>query len=105
MILESGIIKLDKSPAVHGVRPAVDKLFISASNYYKSPMVACIFTGMGRDGAEGIKHVKKYGGYTMAQDMTSSTVFGMPKAAIDTGCVDRVLSDTEIIKELNNIFS
>jgi len=105
MILESGIIRLDTSPPVHGVRPSVDNLFISASNYYKAPMVACIFTGMGRDGAEGIKHVKKYGGYIMAQNQESSTVFGMPKAAIDTGCVDRVFSDTEISEELNYIFS
>lgn len=105
MILESGIIKLDKSPAVHGVRPAADNLFISVADYYKAPMVACVFTGMGKDGAEGVKHVKKYGGYIMAQDQTSSTVFGMPKAAIDTGCVDRVLSDTEISRELNSIFS
>lgn len=105
MILESGKIKLDESPTVHGVRPAADNLFISAANYYKAPMLACVFTGMGKDGAEGVKHVKKYGGYIMAQDQTSSIVFGMPKAAIDTGCVDRVLSDSEISQELNNIFS
>lgn len=105
MILESGIIKLDKSPTVHGVRPAVDNLFISASNYYKAPVLACIFTGMGRDGAEGIKYVKKYGGYIIAQDQATSTVFGMPKSAIDTGCVDRVLSDVQIIEEINYILT
>lgn len=105
MIIESGLIRLDESPAVHGVRPAVDKLFISAANYYRSPMAACILTGMGKDGAEGVKAVKKYGGYVIAQDKETSAVFGMPKAAIDTGCVDLILSDNRISEELINIFS
>jgi two-component system chemotaxis response regulator CheB len=105
MVLESGLIRLVESPTVHGVRPAVDNLFISASKYYKAPMVACIFTGMGKDGAEGVKNIKKYGGYVMAQDQATSTVFGMPKAAIDTGCVDGVFSDLQIGEELNHIFS
>ncbi len=105
MVLEYGLIRLNESPTVHGVRPSVDNLFISAANYYEAPMVACIFTGMGRDGAEGIKAVKRYGGYVLAQDQATSTVFGMPKAAIDTGCVDKVLSDIQIGEELKHIFS
>ncbi|GFR36124.1 protein-glutamate methylesterase/protein-glutamine glutaminase [Thermobrachium celere] len=97
MTVVNGVIKLDLSPQIHGVRPAVDKLFISAANYYKSGVIASIFTGMGKDGAEGVKEVKKNGGHVIAQDESTSVVFGMPKAAIQTGCVDIILPEDEIL--------
>jgi two-component system chemotaxis response regulator CheB len=100
MIVANGIIKLDTSPQIHGVRPAVDKLFISASQYFGEGMVACICTGMGRDGAEGVKEVKAKGGYIITQDEVSSTVYGMPKAAFETGCSDIQLPDTKIVNEI-----
>lgn len=59
MMVINGTIHLDLSPQIHGVRPAVDKLFISASEYYKSGTIATIFTGMGKDGADGVVSVKK----------------------------------------------
>nr|WP_073247674.1 CheB methylesterase domain-containing protein [Caloramator proteoclasticus] len=98
MLVVNGEIRLDLSPQIHGVRPAVDKLFISAANYYKSGTIAAIFTGMGKDGAEGVIEVKKYGGFVIAQDEESSVVFGMPKSAIQTGCVDVVLHENDILE-------
>ncbi|WP_291964934.1 chemotaxis response regulator protein-glutamate methylesterase [Caloramator sp.] len=98
MLVVNGEIRLDLSPQIHGVRPAVDKLFISAAKYYKSGTIAAIFTGMGKDGAEGAIEVKKYGGFVIAQDEESSVVFGMPKSAIQTGCVDVVLHESDILE-------
>ena len=100
MLVSSGNIKLDLTPSIHGVRPAVDKLFISATEYYGGCVIACICTGMGRDGVEGVKVIKSVGGYVIAQDELTSTVFGMPKAAIETGCVNIILPDNKIADEL-----
>lgn len=103
MIVKNGKISLDLSPPIHGVRPAVDKLFISAAEYYKGNVLSCIFTGMGKDGAEGVKFVKSMGGYVIAQDEATSIVYGMPKAAFETGCVDEVLPDNKIAEKIVNI--
>ncbi len=100
MFVNRNNIRLDLSPTIHGVRPAVDKLFISAADSYKGKLVACILTGMGRDGAEGIKVIKNLGGYTIAQDEDSSTIYGMPRAAFETGCIDIVLPENKIPQEI-----
>lgn len=100
MLIDNNAIKLEISPPIHGVRPAVDKLFFSAANTYGGNLLCCVLTGMGRDGAEGLKLIKSKGGYTISQDEKSSTVYGMPKAAFETGCVDMVLSYMDISKEI-----
>lgn len=100
MMIDGKKIKLDLSPSMHGVRPAVDKLFVSAVETYRGNLIACIFTGMGRDGAEGIRAVKSKGGYTIAQDEATSIVYGMPKAAYETGYVDAVMPDYKIVDEI-----
>lgn len=100
MLIESDRISLDLSPQIHGVRPAVDKLFISAADNYRGKVLGCILTGMGRDGAEGIKKIKGLGGYTIGQDEETSTVYGMPKAAFETGCLDMVLPVNKISEEI-----
>jgi len=68
----------------------------SAAEVIDDPMVAVILTGMGEDGAAGIKSIKAVGGRTIAQDEETSAVFGMPKRAIETGYVDSVLPIAEI---------
>lgn len=100
MYINKNSIKLDLSPTIHGVRPAVDKLFLSAAEFFRGRLLACILTGMGKDGADGIKVIKNLGGYTIAQDEDSSTVYGMPKAAFETGCIDIVLPDSKIPEEI-----
>lgn len=100
MLIENERIVLDTSPPVHGVRPAVDKLFISAAKIYKDKLLCCVFTGMGKDGAEGVKACKALGGFVIAQDEATSTIYGMPKAAVNTGCVDLVLPDHKISEEI-----
>jgi two-component system chemotaxis response regulator CheB len=100
MLINGNKILLDTSPAVHGVRPAVDKLLLSCAGVYREKFLCCIFTGMGRDGAEGVKAVKSHGGIVMAQDEATSAIYGMPKAAYDTGCVDMVLPGHKIAQEI-----
>jgi len=71
-------------------RPSVDVLFASLAEHWPAPAVAVLLTGMGRDGARGMKRLKDAGWYTIAQDESSSVVFGMPKAAIELGAVEHV---------------
>lgn len=76
---------------LHGVRPAIDFTMESAAIKYGENAVGVLLTGMGIDGAAGMKAIKERGGLTIAQDEETSLVFGMPRAAINLGCVDEVL--------------
>jgi len=72
-------------------RPSVDVLFRSAAKYAAANAVGIIMTGMGDDGAHGLREMKDAGAYTIAQDEATSVVFGMPKEAIARGAVDKVM--------------
>ncbi|MDR2368631.1 MAG: chemotaxis response regulator protein-glutamate methylesterase [Deltaproteobacteria bacterium] len=85
-------VECKTGPMVHHQRPAVDVLFKSVAKYAGGNAVGIVLTGMGSDGAEGLKVMKQAGAKTIAQDEASSVVFGMPKEAIKTGCVDKVVS-------------
>ena len=76
---------------VNGHRPSVDVLFKSAAEEFGSRTIAVLMTGMGDDGAQGMKRVKDEGGMTIAQSEESCVVFGMPKAAIERGYALRVV--------------
>ncbi|WP_032122009.1 protein-glutamate methylesterase/protein-glutamine glutaminase [Clostridium amazonitimonense] len=91
-----GKLHLNTEPTIWGVRPAVDKLFISASKIYGSRLMSVVLTGMGRDGAGGTVEVKSRGGFTLSEDESTCTIYGMPKAAYETGKVDLVLPLEEI---------
>jgi two-component system chemotaxis response regulator CheB len=93
-------VHLNTGSALHGVRPAVDPMMEAAAKIYQSKTIGVILTGMGRDGALGMKAVKNCGGTTIAQDEATSTIFGMPKAAIEEGCVDETLPISEIPQEI-----
>jgi two-component system, chemotaxis family, protein-glutamate methylesterase/glutaminase len=85
------VAKLDREQPVNGHMPSVDVLFRSVAAEYKSSAVAIIMTGMGCDGAAGMGEIKQAGGITVAQDKDSCTIFGMPRAAIDRGSVDKIV--------------
>ncbi len=89
-------VKLTEEPPVNSVRPAVDMTMSSAAAVIDDPLIGVILTGMGEDGAAGIKSISAVGGKTIAQDESTSAVFGMPKRAIETGYVDDVLPIEEI---------
>ncbi len=103
MLVNSSKVILDDGPKINSVRPAVDPTMISAAQSYGKNVVGVILTGMGNDGAYGIKIIKEKGGVTIAQDESTSVVFGMPKAAIATGCIDKVLPLHEIANEIITI--
>jgi two-component system chemotaxis response regulator CheB len=83
-------VRVNKGPLVNRHRPSVEVLFKSVAKYAGGNAVGIIMTGMGADGAEGIKEMHDSGAYTIAQDEASCVVFGMPKEAIKLGGIDRV---------------
>jgi two-component system, chemotaxis family, protein-glutamate methylesterase/glutaminase len=93
-------IVLQEGARVNYVQPSVDVTMLSLTRSLTGELVGVILTGMGKDGAEGIRHVKKIGGTTLAQDQKSSIIYGMPKAALDTGAVDFVLPPKGIAGKL-----
>lgn len=95
-----GKIKLDLEPlsAIH--RPSVDMLFQSVAKHYGCRAIGVILTGMGSDGAKGIQMIKEHGGLTFAQDEATSTIFGMPRVAIERGIVDKAVPITSMAEEI-----
>ena len=83
--------KLIDTPPVHHCRPAVDVLFRSAAEVAGPDNIAVLLTGMGCDGAAGMRLIRDAGGFTLAEHQSSCVVYGMPKAAIERGVVDRVV--------------
>lgn len=83
--------------------PCADTLFISVANSFSRSAVGVILTGMGADGAEGLKRMHDTGAATIGQDEESSTVYGMPKAAADLGAVDEVRAVNEVAEAIERL--
>ncbi|WP_271412269.1 protein-glutamate methylesterase/protein-glutamine glutaminase [Pseudomonas sp. Q1-7] len=94
------LVEVKDGPLVSRHRPSVDVLFRSAAVQAGRNALAVIMTGMGDDGARGLKELREAGGRTCAQDEESCVVFGMPKEAIRMGGVDQVIALDEIPKVL-----
>jgi two-component system chemotaxis response regulator CheB len=100
MVKPTRRIELNKSPKRFGVRPAINMAMVSASEVYGSRTVGVLLTGMGHDGAFGMKMIKRRGGRTAGQDEASSVVFGMAKAAVEMDAVDKLLPADMIADEI-----
>jgi two-component system chemotaxis response regulator CheB len=96
MIVNNGKIRLNKGKLVNAIRPSVDVTMQSIAKTYGSNVIGVLLTGMGKDGAEGMKAIKEKGGKTIACDEKTSVIFGMPKEAIKLGCVDEIVPLYEI---------
>jgi two-component system chemotaxis response regulator CheB len=93
-------VEVKDGPLVCRHRPSVDVLFRSSARYAAGNAVGVIMTGMGDDGARGMKEMHEAGSQTIAQDENSCVVFGMPNEAIKLGGVDTVLPLGEIPREV-----
>jgi two-component system chemotaxis response regulator CheB len=85
-------IRIDAGPAICGVRPSADPLFISASRVFGGNLVGVVLTGMGHDGSDGLRAVRAAGGGAIVQDRASSIIYGMPRSALATAGADRVVA-------------
>lgn len=98
-------VEVTDGPLVNRHRPSVDVLFRSAARYAGKNAFGIILTGMGDDGARGLKEMHDAGVYTIAQDEESCVVFGMPKEAIALGGVSKVLPLQKIAEEIIRTFA
>lgn len=99
------LASLDNGPKISGFRPSVDAMFSSLAKTVGKNAIALVMTGMGNDGTVGTRELKEQGARTLAQDQESSIVYGMPKAAFETGCVDQVVSLSDIPSVLVQMLS
>jgi len=100
LIVEKGHLHLHDGPERFSCKPSVDVLFESIAKEIGRVTIACLLTGMGRDGGRGMLAIRKAGGMTLAQNETTCTVFGMPREAIDLGAAQQVLSLDEFAPTL-----
>jgi len=88
-------------PCTH--RPSVDVFFESVSRHWKGRAVGVLLTGMGRDGAAGLRRLRECGHLTLVQDQRSSAVYGMPKAAVELDAASEILALDKIAARLTNM--
>lgn len=96
-------VRLLPGPKVNYVCPAIDVTMRSLKTNVSDRFVGVIMTGLGRDGAEGLRHMKRLGALTLVQDEETSTIFGMPSSALATGSVDYEGSPAAIRNKLIDV--
>ena len=92
LTVKQGRLRLSDGAMRHSCRPSIDNLFDSIAQECGPGTVACLLTGMGRDGAAGLLNIRQAGGHTIAQDEASSTIYGMPREAVRLDAAIQVLS-------------
>ncbi len=102
-IVDNRTIRLFDDERVQFVKPSIDVAMKSTVKRPGDTIVGVVLTGMGRDGAEGIRHIKSLGGITIAQSLKTCIIHEMPRAAFETGKVDFVLPPEGIREKLIRI--
>lgn len=103
LVNPNGTVSLSHSKLVHFVRPSADLLFESVAASYAERAIAVVLTGTGKDGAMGVRAIKKMGGTVVVQETATAQFRGMPEAAVATGCVDFILPLSEIAGALQTL--
>ena len=98
-----GQLWLDASEPVDGHRPSATVLFESVARNFGAKAIGILMTGMGQDGARGLKAMRQAGAYTIAQDEASSVIFSMPKAAIELNAAEEILDLNQIAPRLRSL--
>jgi two-component system chemotaxis response regulator CheB len=93
-------VMLDQGPRENSCRPAVDTLFRSVCEVYAGGVIGVILTGMGQDGMRGAEQLRAKGAYIIAQDRSSSVVWGMPGAVVEAGLADAVVGLNAVVPEI-----
>jgi two-component system chemotaxis response regulator CheB len=96
LVVRDGRLHLSTDVERHSCRPSVDVLFESVARECGASAVACLLTGMGKDGALGLLKIREAGGMTIAQDEATSVIYGMPREAAMLGAATHVLRLPEI---------
>ncbi len=104
-ITKDGRIRLTRETADGGFCPSASYLFQSAAEAYGRSVIGILLTGMGRDGAAGLKRLREAGGVTIAQNEETSVIFGMPGEAIRLGAAKHVLSPSQIVGAIRALVS
>lgn len=99
------IVGIIDTPPVNSCKPSVDVLFQSISQYYKGNILSLIMTGMGSDGKNGVKKLKRIGCYSVAQSENSCVVYGMPRAIVDENLADEVVDLPKIGKRISELIT
>jgi two-component system chemotaxis response regulator CheB len=103
LVEEDFTMNLTVDEKVNYSRPSIDILFETAALAYKNQLIGIILTGANNDGAFGIKQINSFGGLTIAQSPESAEVPIMPQAAINTGCIDKIITLEEIAELISSI--
>ncbi len=99
-LTHDGRTMLSDEPAVGGLRPRADLLIEDAARVYGERMLLVVLTGMGSDGLRGAREVRRHGGRIIVESEDSCTVFGMPRAIVDSGLADDVLDLSELAQAI-----
>ena len=96
-------LSLRDSAMVNHVKPAVDVTLQSAAKIYGKRLISVILTGMGKDGTDGCRIVKKYHGKVIAEDESSCVLYGMPKSVIEAGLADYVVPLPKVLQVIDKL--
>lgn len=100
LIRSRGLARTEQSEPLHGHRPSVDLLMDSLARHYGERAAGVILSGIGRDGAAGLRTIRQAGGLTISQDGESAAVYGMPRVASESGAAEFVLRPSDIVDAL-----
>jgi two-component system chemotaxis response regulator CheB len=103
LIIEGAFAALDDSPPIGSHRPSADMMFSSMARTAGAAGIGVLLTGMGEDGAAGLRELRGSGGYTIAEDESSAVVYGMPAAAVRIGGASESLPLSDIAPRIREL--